>query len=51
MAAAEPQWEPRDTIPLGAKRTFQVVRVRDDPDQTPVLVVQDVAERASSTER
>ena len=23
-------WEPDDTIPLGASRTLQVVRVRDD---------------------
>ena len=47
-----PRWEPGDTIPLGASRTLQVVRVRDDDaDQPPVLVVQDVAERASSGER
>ena len=25
-----PRWEPGDTIPLGASRTLQVVRVRDD---------------------
>jgi hypothetical protein len=46
------RWERGDRIPLGAKRTLQVVRVRDDDaDQAPVLVVQDVAERASSAER
>jgi hypothetical protein len=36
---------------LSAKRTLEVVRLRDDDaDQTPVLIVEDVAERASSTE-
>ena len=39
-----PRWEPGDTIPLGASRTLQVVRVRgDDAGQPPVLVVQDLA--------
>jgi hypothetical protein len=34
-----------------ANRALQVVRIRDDDaDQAPVLVVQDVAERASSAE-
>jgi hypothetical protein len=38
------RWQAGDTIPLDAKRTLQVVRVRDDDaDQVPVLVVQDVA--------
>jgi len=37
-------WQPGDTIPLDAKRTLQVVRVRDDDaDQAPVLVVADLA--------
>ena len=37
-------WRPGDTIPLGAGRTLQVVRVRDDDaDQAPVLVVEDLA--------
>jgi hypothetical protein len=45
------RWQPGDTIPLSAKRTLQVVRIRDDDaDQAPVLVVEDVAERASSVE-
>jgi hypothetical protein len=45
------RWEPGDKIPLGANRTPQVVRVRDDDaDQAPTLIVQDVAERASSAE-
>jgi hypothetical protein len=36
-------WNPGD-IPLGANRTLQVVRVRDeDAEQAPVLVVQDLA--------
>jgi hypothetical protein len=54
--AAEPKttilrWEPGDTIPVDARRTLQVVCVRDDDaDRAPVLVVQDVAERASSAE-
>ena len=39
-----PRWKPGDTIPLGASRTLQVVRVRhDDADQPPVLVVEDVS--------
>jgi hypothetical protein len=37
-------WKPGDTIPLGANKTLQIVRVRDnDADQAPVLVVQDLA--------
>jgi hypothetical protein len=44
-------WEPGDTIPVDARRTLQVVRVRDDDaDQAPALVVQDVPERASGAE-
>jgi hypothetical protein len=43
------RWTHGDTIPLGANRTLRVLRVRDDDaDQPPVLVVEDVAERASS---
>jgi hypothetical protein len=35
---------PGDTIPLGAKKSLRVVRLRDDDaDQPPVLVVEDVA--------
>jgi uncharacterized protein with von Willebrand factor type A (vWA) domain len=54
--AAEPKttilsWEPGDTIPVDARRTLQVVRVRDDDaDQAHVLVVQDLAKRAPSTD-
>jgi hypothetical protein len=37
-------WQPGDRIPLDAKRTLQVVRVRDDDaDQAPVLVVEDLS--------
>jgi hypothetical protein len=37
-------WSPGDTIPLGANRTLQVVRVRTDgADRVPVLVVEDAA--------
>jgi hypothetical protein len=40
--------EPRQTIHLG-RRTLRVVSFRDDDaDQPPVLVVEDVAEVASS---
>jgi hypothetical protein len=39
-----PSWHAGDMIPLDAKRTLQVVRVRDDDvDQTPVLVVEETA--------
>jgi hypothetical protein len=52
LKAAVPNWRPGDTIPLGAGRSLRVVHVRDDDaDQPPVLVVEDVAERASSAER
>jgi hypothetical protein len=47
--SAVPNWRSGDTIPLGRDRTLRVVAVRDDDaDQPPVLVVEDVAERASS---
>jgi hypothetical protein len=36
-------WQPGDTIPLDAKRTLQVVRVRDDDADQPVLVVEDLS--------
>jgi hypothetical protein len=42
-------WRQGDQIPLTVERTLRVVGVRDDDaDQAPVLVVEDVAERASS---
>ena len=43
-------WRPGDTIPLGASRTLRVVQVRrDDPDEPPVLVVEDMPGSATST--
>jgi hypothetical protein len=42
-------WRPGDTIPMGATRTLRVVEVRhDDPDEPPVLVVEDMAGSATS---
>jgi hypothetical protein len=41
-------WSLGDTIPLGANRMLQVVRVRDDDaDQPPVLVVEDMPSSGS----
>lgn len=38
-----PNWAPGDTIPLGL-RMLRVVEVRqDEPDENPVLVVEDLA--------
>jgi hypothetical protein len=38
-----PLWRPGDTIPLG-RRTLRVVDVRQaDPDEPPVLVVEDTS--------
>jgi hypothetical protein len=52
LSTAVPNWGTGDTIPLGPSRMLRVVRLRDDDaDQPPVLVVEDVAERASSRER
>jgi hypothetical protein len=45
------RWQPGDTIPLSAKRTLQVIRVRDDDaDQAPVLVVEDLPEQGGFNE-
>jgi hypothetical protein len=45
LRAAVPNWRPGDTIALNASRSVRVVDVRaDDPDEPPVLVVEDVAE-------
>jgi hypothetical protein len=38
-------WNPGDTIPLTAGRTLQVVRLYDDADGLPVLVVADLAQK------
>jgi hypothetical protein len=42
LTSAVPNWDSGDTIPMGAQRTWRVVRVRD-ADQPPVLVVEDAA--------
>jgi len=43
LECAAPNWSPGETIHLG-RRTMRVVDVRDDdPDQPPVLVVEDLA--------
>jgi hypothetical protein len=48
LSAAVHSWKAGDTIPLG-KRTLRVIGRRDDEaDHPPVLVVEDVAETASS---
>lgn len=47
--AAVPNWRAGDTIHL-PHRTLRVVRVRgDDADQPPVLVVEEMAGRATRT--
>jgi hypothetical protein len=52
LKVAVPNWRSGDTIALGPGRMLRVVRLRDDDaDQPPVLVVDDVSERASSAER
>jgi hypothetical protein len=42
LSTGVPIWAPGHTIPLGA-RTLRVVEVRqDEPDENPVLVVEDM---------
>jgi hypothetical protein len=42
-------WRQGDTIPVSRDRTLRVLGVRDeDADQPPVLVVEDMPERAAS---
>jgi hypothetical protein len=42
-------WRPGDTIPMGGTRTLRVVEVRrDDPEEPPVLVVEDLPGSANS---
>jgi hypothetical protein len=52
LKTAVPNWRAGDTIPLGRDKTLRVVEVRPtaSDDDNPVLVVEDVAERASSAE-
>lgn len=48
LESVVPNWRPGDVITLG-RRQLRVVRLRDDDvDQPPVLVVEDVAEGATS---
>lgn len=50
IRSAVPDMRPGDTIPLG-RRTLRVVATQvDEADQPTTLVVEDVAERASSAE-
>jgi hypothetical protein len=45
LRAAVPNWRPGGTIAVDASRSVRVVDVRvDDPDEPPVLVVEDMAE-------
>jgi hypothetical protein len=41
-------WRQGDKIPLTAERTLRVLGVRDDADQPPVLVVEDMPGAATS---
>jgi hypothetical protein len=52
LKTAVPNWRAGDTIPLGRDKTLRVAEVRPtaSDDDNPVLVVEDVAERASSAE-
>jgi hypothetical protein len=48
LKASVPDWRPGDTIPLGPGRTLRVVATQPGGfDDDPVLVVADMAERAS----
>ena len=49
FSAIAPKWEVGDRIYFGHKTVVVVGRRDDDADQAPVLVVEDVAERASAT--
>jgi hypothetical protein len=49
IRSAVPDMRPGDTIPLGARRTLRVVATQvDEADQPTTLIVEDVAEIASS---
>jgi hypothetical protein len=52
LKAAVPNWSAGDTIPLGRDKMLRVVDVRPaaSDDDDPVLVVKNVAGRASSAE-
>jgi hypothetical protein len=43
------RWRQGDTIPLTRDRTLRVLGIRDDDaDRPPILIVEDLPERASS---
>jgi hypothetical protein len=50
LKTAVPNWSAGDTIPLGRDKTLRVVEVRLGGDDESVLIVEDVAEGASSAE-
>jgi hypothetical protein len=51
LKTAVPDWRPGETIPLGRDRSLRVVGIVVSHDDEPsVLIVEDVAERASSAE-
>jgi hypothetical protein len=50
LETAVPNWSAGDTIPLGRDKTLRVVEVRLGGDDESVLIVEDVAEGASSAE-
>jgi hypothetical protein len=51
LKTAVPNWRVGDTIPLGRNRMLRVVAIDASAEDEPsVLIVEDVPERASSTE-
>ena len=51
IRSAVPDMRPGDTIPLGRDRTLRLIGVQvDEADHPTVLIVEDMAERASSDE-
>jgi hypothetical protein len=43
FTTAVPNWQPGDTIPLGADRALRVIAIRDnDADQPPALVIEEL---------
>ncbi len=51
MQSTVTNWRVGDTIPLGRDRTLRVIGiVASNEDEPSVLIVEDVAERASSAE-
>jgi hypothetical protein len=50
LKTAVPNWSAGDTIPLGRDKTLRVVEVQLGGDDESVLIVEDLAEGASSAE-